>query len=109
MTIYLSNNRTTHLFLNFVFSVELAITPEQRETGLMNRTNLPERSGMVFVFEQEDIYKFWMKNTLIPLDMIWLSSGMQVVDVQEAIPCTTPDALCTIYTPKAPATYVVEI
>ncbi|NOZ44319.1 MAG: DUF192 domain-containing protein [bacterium] len=52
--------------------IEIANTPEQRAKGLMFRTQLEEDAGMLFIFEKELPYAFWMKNTLIPLDMIWL-------------------------------------
>ena len=55
---------------SLVVQVELADTPEKRERGLMFRKELPDDRGMLFVFEQEGEHTFWMKNTLIPLDMI---------------------------------------
>jgi uncharacterized membrane protein (UPF0127 family) len=55
-------------------SVEIADTPTERQTGLMNRKSMDKNSGMLFIFEQDGVYPFWMKNTLIPLDMIWINS-----------------------------------
>jgi len=91
------------------FHTEIASTPAEREYGLMNRTSMPEQSGMIFIFEKEDSYSFWMKDTLIPLDMIRIDSGMNIVGIEEATPCTGPDASCTIYNPGKPASYVLEI
>jgi uncharacterized membrane protein (UPF0127 family) len=54
--------------------IEIADTPEERQLGLMNRIFIPELSGMLFVFQQPGQYNFWMKNTLIPLDMIWIDA-----------------------------------
>lgn len=54
------------------FYVELAETPEQQEKGLMNRTSLPEDAGMLFVFSNVSQRVFWMKDTLVPLDMLFL-------------------------------------
>lgn len=54
------------------FSVELAQTPEERSRGLMFRDSLPARAGMLFVFDPPRRVAFWMKNTLIPLDMIFV-------------------------------------
>jgi uncharacterized membrane protein (UPF0127 family) len=66
-----------------VFSVEVARTEDQRETGLMYRRSLPEDGGMLFNFHIEEIVTMWMKNTYIPLDMIFVSRRGAVVSVAE--------------------------
>ena len=53
------------------------------------------------------MHGFWMKNTLIPLDMIWIDSDLTVVDIQYAVPCESDP--CTIYTPAKEAIYVLEV
>jgi len=69
------------------FDVELAITPEERGRGLMFRDHLPNRSGMLFVFDPPRSVSFWMKNTLIPLDMIFADRSGNVTAVHKgAIP-----------------------
>ena len=69
------------------FDVELAISPQNRARGLMFRESLPQRSGMVFVFDPPQPVAFWMKNTLIPLDIIFLDQTGTVIRVHEnAIP-----------------------
>ena len=88
-------------------SVEIAETREERVQGLMFRQELGEREGMLFVFPTEGVYTFWMKNTFIPLTVIWVNNEFEVVDVQDAVPCTTN--ACKRYTPKASARYVVEV
>jgi uncharacterized membrane protein (UPF0127 family) len=71
------------------FHVELARTPEERERGLMFREHLAADAGMLFVFDQPSLQTFWMKNTLIPLDMIFLSPDREIVGiVQNAEPLT---------------------
>lgn len=55
-----------------VFGVEIADTPETRARGLMFRTALPERGGMLFIYERPQPVSFWMRNTLIPLDLIFI-------------------------------------
>ena len=86
---------------------EVADTPEERAYGLMNRTFLADGYGMVFVYPAEDYLAFWMKNTLIPLDVIWIDSKMRVVHIAHATPCTADP--CPIYRPDAAAMYVLEV
>ena len=85
-------------------AVEIADTPAARTRGLMYRDSLDANAGMVFVFPEEADHSFWMKNTHIPLDMIFVSSAMAVVGiVQNAEPLTeTSRAVGT------PSQYVVE-
>ena|SRR3989344_1437694 len=90
------------------FEVEVAKTPLQREKGLMFREHLNNDKGMLFVFEQEGDYPFWMKNTLIPLDMIWINQNQEIVFIKEnAQPCEQVD--CPIIEPGQNAKYVLEI
>lgn len=90
------------------FSVELAKTDAEREKGLMNRADLAKNAGVLFIFDTEDIYPFWMKNTLIPLDIIWLSKDYKVVFISEnAQPCK--NLICMPINPSVEAKYVLEI
>lgn len=94
-------------FENTCFTVELAITPEEKAQGLMFIEELDENSGMLFIFDEEDYYPFWMKNTLIPLDLIWIDENYRVVHIYEnAQPC---DDTCKIIQPNEKAKYVLEI
>ncbi len=69
------------------FDVELAITPEEKSRGLMFRENMPARAGMLFVYERPQPVAFWMKNTLIPLDIIFIDETGVILHVHEgAIP-----------------------
>lgn len=95
-------------FKNNCFNVELARTQAERETGLMNRKKLGKNSGMLFIFDTEGIYPFWMKNTLIPLDMVWIDANKKVVFIKEnAEPCQ--GSVCPSISPDAKAKYVLEI
>lgn len=72
------------------YKLKVADTGKKRSQGLMYIENLPKNEGMLFVFEKSGIYPFWMKNTKIPLDIIWLNSDKQVVYIKEnASPCAT--------------------
>ncbi len=87
------------------FQIELAETIEERERGLMNREELDDERGMLFIFPDEQMRTFWMKNTKIALDIIFLDENMTVVNVFEAEPCTIDP--CQTY--SATAKYVLEI
>ncbi len=91
---------------NVSISAEVADTPYAREKGLMFVKSLPENSGMLFIFDYPQELRFWMKNTLIPLDIIFVSENFTVVNVAEnAQPCSD---YCPLYYSAAPAKYVVE-
>jgi len=90
------------------FDIEVAKDPEEIENGLMFRKQLDQDRGMFFVFKEEQIYPFWMKNTLIPLDIIWINKENKIVFIKEnAEPCTGSD--CQTINPTATAKYVLEV
>ena len=89
------------------FDIEVADNDLLRQQWLMYRQNLPSQSGMLFVFDQDRKYPFWMKNTLIPLDIIWINRENKIVDIKTVQPCTSDP--CPTYEPSADALYVLEI
>ena len=90
------------------FFVELAKTEAEREKGLMYKTYLNKNAGMLFIFNKEGIYPFWMKNTLISLDIIWIDGNNEVVFIShDAQPCKS--LICPTINPSAKAKYVLEI
>ncbi len=90
------------------FSVELADSPYEHSRGLMFRNQLDLDKGMLFIFKGEKISPFWMKNTLIPLDIIWINQDKKVVFIsRNAQPCKK-DA-CPLITPDKKAQYVLEL
>lgn len=92
------------------FAVEIADSPEERVKGLMNRESLAEDRGMLFVYEEEDPRSFWMKNTTIPLDIIFLDSDMNVINIERANPePNTSDSDLQTYRSEEPAQYVLEV
>ena len=88
--------------------LELAISDQERALGLMFRDSLPAEAGMLFVFAEEDRWPFWMKNTFIPLDLVWLDGAGAVVEVRANVqPCRNDP--CPSYTPVARGTAVLEV
>ena len=68
---------------NITFKVEVAKTIEERRTGLMYRKKLYNNEGMLFIFPREKIIQLWMKNTYIPLDVIFISENKVIVDIKK--------------------------
>ena len=93
------------------FEMEVASNDADRRIGLMNRRSLDENRGMLFIFESQGFLSFWMKNTLIPLDMIFVDEGGGVCHiVRNAQPCrAVNDSDCAKYSSEYPARYVLEI
>ncbi len=90
---------------------EVADTPLKRSVGLMYRDYLKKDHGMLFFFNQPQAWSFWMKNTKIALDLIWLDAKKRVTHIERNIPiCTKTDDSCPQYRPNSDdATYVLEI
>ncbi len=89
-------------------SVEIADSPLLRAKGLMGRASLGEAEGMLFVFDKPGIYSFWMFNTTLPLDGIFIAENGTIVDVVRMQPCGLNVTACPHYAGKAPAKYVLE-
>ena len=68
---------------NITFNVEIAKTIEERRTGLMYKKKLLNNEGMLFIFPREKIIQLWMKNTYIPLDVIFISENKVIVDIKK--------------------------
>ena len=91
-------------------TLEIARTEAQRERGLMFRRSLPPHTGMIFLFERDEQIGFWMKNTLIPLDMVFIASDGTVRRVfanVAVVPANTPDD--RIPQEESRARYVIEL
>jgi uncharacterized protein len=89
---------------------EIAATLDKRTTGLMFRNNLEPDRGMLFVFPEMGHWTFWMKNTLIPLDIIWLDDFHRILHVESRVPiCTKIDDSCPRYSARRESQYVLEI
>lgn len=94
----------------YTFHIEIARTDEETTKGLMYRTEVPRDSGMLFIFADESPRSFWMKNTLIPLDIIYFGKDGKFVSVaKNAQPCKQEEIWdCPTYSSEKPAQYVLE-
>lgn len=88
--------------------VEVVSNPEDLERGLMYRKSLQKDTGMMFVFDKDDIQSFWMKNMNFNLDLVWISLEGRIVYIGQNIPACKEDP-CPVYTPDQPARYVLEL
>ncbi|OPY83539.1 MAG: hypothetical protein A4E65_00509 [Syntrophorhabdus sp. PtaU1.Bin153] len=87
------------------FVTELAVTESQHARGLMHRVSLRDDTGMLFIFNNEELRHFWMRNTLIPLDLVFIDSQRIVVSVH----CDARPLDESAITSRFPARYVLEI
>lgn len=92
--------------------VQVARTQDQRVKGLSGISSLEKNSGMLFVFDTKKVSPaFWMKDMLIPLDMIWIGDG-KIIKIDKDIPVPAPgtaDNKLTVYSPGQPIDYVLEV
>ncbi|MBK8253086.1 MAG: DUF192 domain-containing protein [Polyangiaceae bacterium] len=86
-------------------TVEVAETETTRQRGLMMRKSMPENRGMIFVFEQRRVHEFWMHNTCIPLDMMFVDKDGFITGIEENVPTMNDNT----YTSGCPALYVIEV
>ena len=92
----------------YVVRVEVAADDELRAQGLMYRDRLRDGHGMIFLFPRSGVYPFWMKNTLIPLDILWIDEQKRVAHVKFDVPPCQADP-CPSYDPGVSARYVLEV
>lgn len=86
------------------FRVEIARTADERRVGLMNRESIPERGGMLFVFEESDYRSFWMKDTAVPLSIAFIGSDGVIHEIHEMEPFSLERV-----SSRAPARYALEV
>lgn len=92
------------------FKVEIADDPMERSQGLMYRNSMSEDQGMLFIFEKSDYVSFWMKNTLIPLDMIFIDQDHKIAHIEADVkPCPKGVLNCPLYPSELPVKYVLEL
>ena len=89
------------------YQVEVAATAELRRQGLMFREKLDRDKGMLFVYTKSGDHRIWMKNTLIPLWVIWIDEAYRVISIQRLEPCKT--SRCMVYSASAASRYILEL
>jgi uncharacterized membrane protein (UPF0127 family) len=90
------------------FAAEIADTPARMARGYMFRSEIGPEEGMVFIFPTPGVRSFWMKNTLAPLDMIWMNERFEVVHIERSAPPCKADP-CPTYGPRSRASFVLEV
>ncbi|MHB8482111.1 MAG: DUF192 domain-containing protein [Nitrospiria bacterium] len=88
-------------------NARVADTTHARSTGLMGRSHLGVNEGMLFLFETTGLHRMWMKNMLIPIDIIWLNERKEIVEIARSVPPCLNDP-CKIYG-SSPSRYVLEM
>ncbi len=84
----------------------IAETPQEKKKGLSGRPALGDTEGMFFRFDSPDLYSFWMKDMLMPIDIIWIDSDYSVADIT---PDVRPESYPNLFYPKVPVQYVLEV
>ena len=93
-----------------IVHAEIASTQAQVERGLMFRTSMAPDRGMLFLFSRQEPLTFWMFQTLIPLDIIWMDQNKRIVEMSvDTPPCKTESAKCPTYGGHAPSLFVLEL
>jgi uncharacterized membrane protein (UPF0127 family) len=114
LTLYCSGQAGRNRFVKVYFpdgfsaTAELAVSDEQRAQGLMFRERINEDQAMLFIFEEEDIHSFWMKNMRFAIDILWLDSQRRVVHIENRVPPCSKDP-CPSYVPAEAAAFVLEL
>lgn len=90
-----------------IFNAQIADDDDERETGLMFRESLDAGNGMLFIFDDPSMLNFWMKNTLIPLDIVYFDAERKFVSSTTMEPCVKEH--CTTYPSGGPAQFALEI
>lgn len=91
------------------YTVEIAATDDARAQGLMFRDRLEDGHGMLFIHDREERQAYWMKNTRIPLDILYFSSERRLVSQQRDVPPCSSGVACPPYPSRGPALYVLEL
>lgn len=113
-TFQISQYETTQTNINSnPITLAIANTPQLQAKGFMTVENIPENQGMIFTYDKETIRNFWMKNTYVPLDIIFLNKDFQIINIHhQTPPCIDidPNQLnCPTYSSTEPSQYIIEL
>jgi len=86
--------------------LEIADTPNRRRQGLMFRSRLGDNAGMIFTYKEAGDHRIWMKNTLIPLTVVWIDKMATVIGIKKINPCKQEK--CPVYSVLSPSKYIIE-
>ena len=89
--------------------VKAVISQKEKEKGLSGRDDLGENQGMLFVYDKPGFYEFWMKNMKYPIDIIWIDSAGQIIDMAQNIPVPDDNSELITYISSQPAQYILEV
>ena len=104
-----SNSRKACISDKACFNVEIADTLSEREMGLSGRDSMDNNSGMLFIFQEEEMPGFWMKDMKFSLDIIWIDSDLKIVGIEKNLqPCQAIEN-CPVFYPDKKIMYVLEI
>ena len=99
---------TRNVLLNHqLYKLEIACSRAQHQRGLMFRKSIARNGGMLFVYDRPGDYRFWMKNTLIPLTVIWLDAQAKIIGIKLLQPCRQVN--CPVYGVDRPSQYIIEL
>lgn len=102
----LSYETTTMMIGDTRITLEIAETPAQKSRGLGGREGLAENAGMLFVFEEDGLHGFWMKDMRFAIDIAWFDADFCVVDIAQRV---SPGTYPAVFVPDTPARYVIEM
>lgn len=114
LSLYCSGQTGKNRFIKVYFAdgysatAELAVSDEERAQGLMFREKIDEDQAMLFLFEEEDIHSFWMKNMRFAIDILWLDGEKRIVHIEKRVPPCPRDP-CPSYVPAEAAAFVLEV
>ncbi len=101
--------KTVKIFISGVtLIVKVAETPADQQRGLSGRDSMPADHGMLFIFDHESNWSFWMKEMKFRLDIIWFDSNRHAVFIEQNLPPCSAEG-CPVFTPSTPAMYVLEV